>query len=219
MMVRIIVFSAIMGLAQANAAQRKSNNNLKTSSATRYFQFNIRNFSTDESFVAATSDSMVLTDIDQQLALPENQRFLHIHGPIDSTNGGHNFGWSWHFVPDQWLMAENSIELCDGRPSIVETDLQNYLHVVGSYCPWASYVFVELDGCCVGSTGNINGNAGVDIADLTFLIDHLFINLLPLACPAKGNIDGDSGGVVDIADLTVLIDHLFINFPPTAACQ
>ena len=75
-------------------------------------------------------------------------------------------------------------------------------------------------GCCVGSTGNVNGDPGdvVDIADLTALIDHLFINFTPIACPAEANINGDPGGIVDIADLTALIDHLFINFTPTAPC-
>jgi len=71
--------------------------------------------------------------------------------------------------------------------------------------------------CCVGSTGNIDGDGEVNIADLTFLIDHLFITLLPLPCIAEANIDGSGG--IDIADLTFLIDHLFINLPPTAVCQ
>ena len=66
-------------------------------------------------------------------------------------------------------------------------------------------------GCCTGSTGNVDGDGGVDIADLTFLIDHLFINFPDLLCDDEGNVDNDGG--VDIADLTFLIDHLFINFP------
>ena len=37
--------------------------------------------------------------------------------------------------------------------------------------------------CCIGSTGNVDGDGGVDIADLTFLIDHLFINFPLLPCP------------------------------------
>jgi len=75
--------------------------------------------------------------------------------------------------------------------------------------------------CCIGSTGNIDGDPAdiVDIADLTFLIDYLFINFPPLVCPEEGNVDGDSIGIIDISDLTFLIDHLFINFPPTASCQ
>ena len=81
--------------------------------------------------------------------------------------------------------------------------------------------FWHASGCCRGLAGNIDDDPAdiVDIADLTFLIDHLFINFPPLACPEEGNVDGDPAGIVDIADLTFLIDHLFINFPPTAGCR
>lgn len=76
-------------------------------------------------------------------------------------------------------------------------------------------------GCCSGNVGNVDGGAddAVDIADLTQLIDHLFITFPQLDCPQEANINGDPAGVVDIADLTQLIDHLFINFPPLPACQ
>jgi len=60
--------------------------------------------------------------------------------------------------------------------------------------------------------GDVDFSGGLpDIADLTFLIDHLFINFPPLVTTLSGNIDGVGG--VDISDLTLLIDHLFINFP------
>ena len=75
---------------------------------------------------------------------------------------------------------------------------------------------ISLDSCCQGTTGNIDNDRGVDIADLTFLIDHLYINFPAIPCPEEGNIDGLGG--VDIADLTFLIDHLFINFPDLG-CQ
>lgn len=79
----------------------------------------------------------------------------------------------------------------------------------------------QASGCCIGATGNIDNDINniTDIADLTLLIDHLFITLTPLSCPAEANIDGDGAGVVDIADLTFLIDHLFISLIPTAACE
>lgn len=74
-----------------------------------------------------------------------------------------------------------------------------------------------LSGVC----GNLDcdQNNTVDIADLTVLIDHLFISFTPL-CSAVGlaNIDCDPNNTIDIADLTVLIDHLFINFTPLC-CQ
>jgi streptogramin lyase len=73
--------------------------------------------------------------------------------------------------------------------------------------------------CCVGLTGNIDcdpGN-GVDIADLTALIDYLYVTFTPLCCTGEANCDGQPG--IDIADLTALIDYLYISFIPVAPCQ
>ncbi|RME24241.1 MAG: hypothetical protein D6800_08945, partial [Candidatus Zixiibacteriota bacterium] len=58
-----------------------------------------------------------------------------------------------------------------------------------------------------------------DIADLTLLIDHLFIELTPLDCPDEANIDGDPYGIVDIADLMSLIDYLYLSHTDPAPCQ
>ncbi len=74
-------------------------------------------------------------------------------------------------------------------------------------------------GCCVAQTGNIDCDPtnGVDIGDLTTLIDNLFISFTPLCCDAEANCDGLGG--IDIGDLTALIDNLFITFTPLAGCQ
>jgi hypothetical protein len=37
-----------------------------------------------------------------------------------------------------------SIELCDGRPAMVEADLNYWLTRVGSFCPWGARVVAEL---------------------------------------------------------------------------
>ncbi len=73
--------------------------------------------------------------------------------------------------------------------------------------------------CCVAATGNIDCSAGdgVDIGDLTVLIDNLFITFAPLCCPGEGNVDATGG--TDISDLTVLIDNLFITFGTLPNCQ
>lgn len=67
-----------------------------------------------------------------------------------------------------------------------------------------------------GGCGNIDGDplGSVDIGDLTFLVDHLFITFTPLPNPGAANLDCDSEGSIDIGDLTVLVDHLFITFTP-----
>ncbi len=73
-------------------------------------------------------------------------------------------------------------------------------------------------GCCVGVRGNVDGDGGesVDIADLTVLVDHLFISFTPLICETEGDMVIDAS--VDIGDLTFLVDHLFISFTPQPPC-
>jgi hypothetical protein len=75
--------------------------------------------------------------------------------------------------------------------------------------------------CCVGTTGNVNAdiNDETDISDLTALVNHLFVDLLPLPCPAEANTDGDAEGDVDISDLNALVNHLFLTFDPLPDCD
>jgi hypothetical protein len=75
--------------------------------------------------------------------------------------------------------------------------------------------------CCVGLTGNVDCDPldGVDISDLSALIDNLYITFAPLCCPAEANVDGSPDGNADISDLSALIDYLYISFAPSAGCQ
>jgi hypothetical protein len=74
--------------------------------------------------------------------------------------------------------------------------------------------------CCLGGTGDVNfdGAVSADIADLTFLVNYLFVDFRPLPCPAEANIDADPNGLIDISDLTTLVDHLFVSFAPLPNC-
>jgi hypothetical protein len=72
--------------------------------------------------------------------------------------------------------------------------------------------------CCVGSSGNIDcdPDGGVDISDLSSLIDGLYISLTEICCDQAADVDKD--GNVDISDLSALIDRLYINFTPLQMC-
>lgn len=72
--------------------------------------------------------------------------------------------------------------------------------------------------CCKGTTGNIDCDSGgnVDIADLTRLIDYLYISLTPLCCVDAAEMGG--GAPIDISDLTALIDYLYISLTPLPSC-
>lgn len=68
------------------------------------------------------------------------------NGPLLSGpgKGDHNKPWSWHLHPEETEMAEITVEVCDGLPSFVETDLDYWINDVGRYCPWsATLVDVE----------------------------------------------------------------------------
>jgi hypothetical protein len=55
----------------------------------------------------------------------------------------HNAPYHWHLDPQDIAMAEVAIEVCDGLPSYVEENVDEFVERVGRYCPWAAKL-VEL---------------------------------------------------------------------------
>ena len=52
--------------------------------------------------------------------------------------GDYNEPWSWHMDPDAVSMAETTVEVCDGKPSFVESEVDYFVDEVGRYCPWSA---------------------------------------------------------------------------------
>ena len=176
----------------------------------RYFEFVMRGHPASEHFVAATADMAVIAMLEQQLILPEDERYLHIHGLIDTGNAGYNYDWSWHFIESGWDMAEISMELCDGVPSYVEDNLWYWLLYVEYFCPWVSYVLQEIDGFLCG---DVNNDETVDLLDILYLIDYVYsIPPGPLPQPeASGDVNAD--GNINLLDILYLIEYLY-GLPP-----
>lgn len=65
-----------------------------------------------------------------------NQRFPL--GRIQRGNSGFNEPWSWSYIPETIRMVEVAIEVCDGRPSYVNSHIDDYLQV--GYCPWGARI-------------------------------------------------------------------------------
>lgn len=63
-----------------------------------------------------------------------------IGGHLLPGDGGFNTPWSWHLDPATVYVADTAIELCDGRPSMVEENLGYWLGTVKQYCPWGAKV-------------------------------------------------------------------------------
>lgn len=74
---------------------------------------------------------------------------------------------------------------------------------------------------CVGPTGDVNHSSEreIDLSDLTYLVNYLFLSGPPPLYYGEGNTDGDPGCTIDISDLTRLVNHLFVDYRPTADCR
>ncbi len=66
-----------------------------------------------------------------------------VSGRLLEGSGGFNQPWSWRLDPDSVRFADVTIELCDGCPSFVESDLEYWLGTVGRYCPWSTEVLAR----------------------------------------------------------------------------
>lgn len=58
-----------------------------------------------------------------------------VRGAVD-----YNKPWGWHIDPQDIVMAEITMELCDGLPSHVEEDIDYWVDTVGRFCPWSAKI-------------------------------------------------------------------------------
>ena len=93
-------------------------------------------------YYVATSDPVLIAECRAQLDGSAPNR--HINGAVDFGSGGFNGAWNWHHVPDDWVLAEGSMEVCDGIPMHVETDTEYFVNEVGRFCCWTSYIKEEM---------------------------------------------------------------------------
>ncbi len=104
-----------------------------TKPAARMFEVEV----VDERFKVRVTDRET---IQQMTDNHDGKNNYHVTGKLVRGDGGFNQPWSWHLDPSSVRMAEISIELCDGRPSMVEGDLDYWLGTVKMYCPWSGKV-------------------------------------------------------------------------------
>jgi hypothetical protein len=82
-------------------------------------------------------------EIAQARALIGTTNTINLNGKILRGNGGFNSGYSWHLKPSTVELVDMTIELCDGRPSYVEQNVDYYVDTVKAYCPWGARVLGE----------------------------------------------------------------------------
>ncbi|HOK52089.1 MAG TPA: T9SS type A sorting domain-containing protein [Bacteroidales bacterium] len=117
---------------------------LSLAQSLRYFEFSTQcghgNWQ-DSSFIAATSVQEVIDSVIADLQRPYEQRKF-ITGPIAPGHGGHNHNanhwFKWHYIPNEWVLTEMAIEICDGCPySDLDADTSYWIRTIGRFCPWS----------------------------------------------------------------------------------
>ncbi len=122
---------------------------------------------------------------------------LHLSVCVDSDGDGYGDPG----YPDNPCLTDNCPD--DYNPDQTDTDGDD----IGDVC----------EGCCIPPTvGDIDQSGGVDITDISVLIDNQFLTLTPLVCESEGDVD--FSGAIDITDVSVLIDNQFLTLAPLPPC-
>lgn len=95
-----------------------------------------------EEFIVQVTDAGQIAELEARMASGAEGV---INGSIRPGNGGFNAPWSWHMDPATVAAPDLAIEVCDGRPSMVEADLDYWLETLGQFCPWGATVVERLD--------------------------------------------------------------------------
>ncbi len=87
-----------------------------------------------ESFTVSILDEAVISEAERRIQ--EEDGVGIVIGTLVRGDGGFNTPWSWHLLPNTVQVADMSIEVCDGRPSMVEADVDYWVDTVKQFCPW-----------------------------------------------------------------------------------
>ena len=107
---------------------------------------------TGGTFVVAVGSEQFRVRIDNALLASQARRMMTgatdakiINGELARGDGGFNTGYGWHMKPGTIQFADATIELCDGRPSDVQKDINYWVDTVKRYCPWGGR-FIREEG-------------------------------------------------------------------------
>ena len=94
--------------------------------------------------------------------------------------------------------------------------------IVGAYYmgDWTLCESNICSSCCNGFTGNVNCSEDEipDVADITRLIDYLYLSRNPLCCRGEADVNASGDPEPDVSDITRLIDFLYLSHDALPDC-
>lgn len=103
------------------------------------------------------------------------------------------------------------------------TDIESNLVDIRDWYTYSRDDIVRFS-CCGLYTGGYPGNTNcstdgnINLADITRLIDLVYISKQELCCNENANTNSDQGGKTGLADIVKLIDHVYISKAPLPPC-
>jgi len=129
----------------------------------------------------------------------------------------YQFDWGDQHI-SEWLGPYNSGDPCTAPHTYAEVGVYEIKVQVkdlwDSQSDWSPALTVT-PACCV-ERGNVDGEGGVNVSDLTYIVAHLFSGGPGPACDAEGDID--ASGDINVSDLTFLVSFLFQGGDTPPAC-
>lgn len=120
---------------------------------------------------------------------------------------------TFYYVCMQWE-ADSCLEWVEVDPDTMEYDL---MYIDTSLDGYLDTNVVIIDGGSASVLPRVicdwDDSGGVDVADLSCIVDYLFGDYSASSCP-YGFCDTDRSGGVDVGDLTYVVDFLFRGGPP-----
>lgn len=74
--------------------------------------------------------------------------------------------------------------------------------------------------CCTDPSGNINNDPEdmIDLSDLIYLVNHLFLGGPEPVCRGEANVNGDSACEMDLTDIIYLVNYMFLGGQSPRPC-
>ena len=133
------------------------------------------------------------------------------------------YQWNWGDGKglSEWIGPFASGETCITTNSWVDGDYDVQVRAkddFGAETEWSASSSIHIQCCIVRGNVNYDSGGDIDISDLVYLVDYMFIGGEAPICTESANINGDEVSGIDISDLVFLVDYMFVGGTPPPSC-